>query len=273
MIENIARPEPAPDGGAQLVRDWSPPSGEVKGDMVLVHGIAEHSGRYGHVGSWLAEAGYRVRGFDLLGFGASSGERGAVSKWSLYLDQVEGHLDAMRTPGRPLILFGHSMGGQIATEYALSERPQPDLLVLSSPSLSGGKTWQRKAANFLGRVLPKLSLPTMVKGEQLARDPAVGEKYFSDPLCMTKVTTRLGAQLFASQARINESLDRLRIPTFVFHGEDDTLVPPEASAPLAALPGVERRLLHSLRHETCNEPEGRDVISEVIDWLEAKRTS
>lgn len=267
MIISVARPEPAPDGGAQLVREWDPAS-EPKGDVVLVHGIGEHSGRYAQVGSWLTEAGFRVRAFDLLGFGASSGPRGDIARWSLYLDQIEGHLRAMRTDGRPLVLMGHSMGGLIAAEYAVSERPQPDLLVLSSPALRGGAGWQRALAPFLGRAFPTLSLPTAFKGSQLSRDPAVGENYISDPLNLFKVTTRLGANFFASQERVTPLLSRISVPTFVIHGGDDTVIPPEASQLLLGLPRVERRLYPNLRHECLNEPEGREVIGDIVSWLE-----
>ncbi|HEX2420020.1 MAG TPA: alpha/beta hydrolase [Acidimicrobiia bacterium] len=267
MIISVARPEPAPDGGAQLVREWDPET-EPKGDVVLVHGIGEHSGRYAQVGSWLTEGGYRVRSFDLLGFGASSGPRGDIARWSLYLDQVEGHLRAMRTEGRPLVLMGHSMGGLIAAEYAVSERPQPDLLVLSSPALTGGASWQRTIAPFIGRAFPTLSLPTAVKGSHLSRDPAVGEAYTSDPLNLFKVTTRLGANIFASQDRVIPLLSRISIPTFVIHGDDDPIVPPEASQLLLGLPGVERRLYPDLRHECLNEPEGRQVTTDILSWLD-----
>ena len=266
MITSVARPEPAPDGGAQLVREWEP-SGEAIGDVVLVHGIGEHSGRYAHSGSWLTEAGYRVRAFDLLGHGASSGPRGDIANWSLFLDQVEGHLRVMRTEGRPLILFGHSMGGLIAAEYAVSDRPQPDLLVLSAPALLGGAKWQRALAPHVGRAFPTASLPTAVKGDQLSRDPAVGEAYKSDPLNLFKATARLGAHIFAAQDRVTPVLSQISVPTYVFQGGEDTLVPPEASQLMLGLPGVERRLYANLRHETLNEPEGEQVMTEVIEWL------
>lgn len=267
MIISVARPEPAPDGGAQLVREWDP-EGEPRGDLVLVHGIGEHSGRYAQVGSWFTEAGYRVRGFDLIGFGASSGPRGDIARWSLYLDQVEGHLRAMRTEGRPLALMGHSLGGLIAAEYAVSERPQPDLLILSSPALMGGAVWQRAIVPFFGRAFPTLSFPNVIKGSQLSRDPAVGEAYMSDPLNLFKTTARLGANALASQARVVPLLSRISIPTFVIHGGDDTLVPPEASQLLLGLPGMERRLYPDLRHECLNEPEGRQVVADIVSWLD-----
>ncbi|MGH8926842.1 MAG: alpha/beta hydrolase, partial [Acidimicrobiia bacterium] len=91
MIVSVAYPEPSPDGGAQLVRDWDP-TAPIKGDIVLVHGLNDHSGRFARPGSLLAEAGFRVRGFDLLGFGASSGERSDIGRWTLFLDQVQVNL-------------------------------------------------------------------------------------------------------------------------------------------------------------------------------------
>jgi alpha-beta hydrolase superfamily lysophospholipase len=164
--------------------------------------------------------------------------------------------------------MGHSMGGLIAAEYAVSERPQPDLLVLSSPALTGGASWQRTIAPFIGRAFPTLSLPTAVKGSHLSRDPAVGEAYTSDPLNLFKVTTRLGANIFASQDRVIPLLSRISIPTFVIHGDDDPIVPPEASQLLLGLPGVERRLYPDLRHECLNEPEGRQVTTDILSWLD-----
>lgn len=269
MTPSLARPEPAPDGGAQLVREWKP-DGPVAGDVVIVHGLGEHSGRYERTGGLLAEAGYRVRSFDLLGFGASSGRRADIERFALYLDQTEGHLDALRTKGRPLVLLGHSMGGLIALEYALAERPQPDLLVLSAPALSGGAAWQRKVAPTLGRMFPTLSVPTAIKGDMLSRDPAVGEAYFGDPLVITKATARLGAGIFAAGDRARAALDKLRVPTLVIHGGSDTLVPTAGSEILAVHPLVERRVFPSLRHELFNEPEGPEVIAEVVAWIQSQ---
>lgn len=269
MIVNVAHPEPAPDGGTQLIRQWDP-IGAVEGDVVLVHGLGEHSGRYGRTGSLLAEAGFRVRGFDLLGFGASSGGRGDVTRWTLFLDQVEGHLTAARTPGRNLTLLGHSLGGLIALDYALSERHQPDLLILSAPAVAGGKAWQRSLVPILARTFPTLSLTTRIKGDQLSRDPAVGEAYFADPQVLTKATTRLGAAIFSAQDRAVAAMNRLSIPTLVLHGGLDTLVPTESSASLASIPSVERRVFPDLRHEIFNEPEGPEVVAEMVDWIRSR---
>ena len=59
----------------------------------------------------------------------------------------------------------------------------------------------------------------------------------------------------------------LAVPTLVFHGSDDRLVPPTATEAFEGLPGVTRRVYPGLRHETLNEPEGSQIVADVIAWL------
>lgn len=265
-IISRAEPRPHPIVGTQLVRRWQPPDG-VRAEVVLVHGLGEHCGRYERAGAQMAEAGLAVTAADLVGFGATGGSRGHVDTWDHFLDQVEALLDEARAGGLPVVLLGHSLGGLIALDYCLSARPAADLLVLSAPALEGGAAWQKVTAPLANAVAPRLRLPTAVKAEHLSRDPAVGEAYFADPLVQTSASTRLGAEAFRAQARVAGHKDALAIPTLVIHGGADRLVPPTASASLAELEQVERKLYPALRHELFNEPEGPEVLGEVISWI------
>lgn len=262
------RAEPHPDIGTELVRDWEP-QGDPRGYIVLVHGLAEHSGRYEQTGSLLSEAGFWVRGFDLIGAGASGGRRWDIDDWGRYHDQVQGHIEWAREKGRPVILMGHSLGGAIALGYALSDRPEPDLLVLSAPALAGGAGWQRALAPVMARLTPSLSIPNPVDGEHLSRDPEVAEAYFADPLVHTSSTCRFGANAFEEIDRLNDEVTSLDIPTYVFHGGDDRLVPTKTSEVLGDLSNVDRKVYPDLRHETLNEPEGPKVVADLVDWLDA----
>lgn len=269
---SVAAPAPHPIVGTQLVRVWTPARDPVA-EIVIVHGIAEHSGRYERTGATLADHGFSVRAMDLVGCGATGGRRGDVTDWVLYLDQIEEQLAHARETRRHVVLLGHSMGGLIALEYSLAERPHPDLLVLSAPALRGGAPWQRRLAPILARVAPALPVPNQLKGGQLATDPAVGQAYFADPLVHTSATARMGHQLFAAMDRTREAIDRLDVPTLVLHGGDDTIVPPSASAPLEGVPAAERRLYPGLRHEIFNEPQGPEIVAEVADWIRARLES
>jgi acylglycerol lipase len=261
------------DGTELLVRHWSA-TGQPWASILIVHGIAEHSGRYELVGTWLAGAGLDVHAYDQRGFGGSSGRRAWLDRWSRNLDDLEDRLAVLRVMarGRPIVVYSHSLGGLIGLGYAVADppRPLPDALVLSAPAIDSMiPAWKRAIARVLGAVAPTTTIPNDFDGELLSRDPAVGQRYVADERNEHATTARFGAEALAEQARVRAALARLSLPTLVIHGEADRLVPTAASEPLAALPGVTRRTYPELRHETHNEPEGRAVIEDVIAWLRA----
>ena len=261
------------DGTELLVRRW-PARLAPWASVLLVHGLAEHSGRYEHVGRWLAEAGLDVEAYDQRGFGASGGRRAYVERWTENHDDLEDRLAALRSragaAGRPVVVYGHSLGGAIALGYAIADppRPLPDALVLSAPAIDSTiPGWKRFVARVLGSVMPTGTLKNDLDGGILSRDPAVGEQYASDPLNQHATTFRFGAEALREQGRIRGAFDRLSIPTLVYHGGEDRLVPTASSEVLGTLPGVERRVYPGLRHESHNEPEGPAVIADVVTWL------
>lgn len=270
-MTSTAATVPARDGSSLNERHW-PAVGEQRGSVLIVHGLAEHSGRYERTGTILAATGLDVAAFDLRGFGASEGRRAYVSSWDVWLDDVEDRLAALRAraDGRPVVLLGHSMGGLVCLTYAESERSQPDLLVLSSPWLADRlPEWRRTVARILGRLVPTLSVANGFDGSTLSRDPAVGAEYRIDPLAHHRTTVGLGREVLAAQERALANLGSLRVPTLVNHGGADPLVPVESSAVLATLPGVDRKVYPELRHETLNEPEGPQVAADIAVWIEA----
>ncbi|MEW5990614.1 MAG: lysophospholipase [Chloroflexota bacterium] len=259
------------DGVRLLTRHW--PAAAPRAGVLLVHGLGEHSGRWEHVGDQLAAAGLETFGWDHRGFGASGGERAWIDRWSRLHDDVEGRLAAARAalPGLPVVLYGHSMGGLIALGYAVAEppRPAPDLLVLSAPGIDDdAPRWKHALAPVLARLVPRLRIANGVPPEMLSRDPARQEATRTDPLNLDASTTGFGARFFEEQARVRAAAARLSIPTLVIHGLDDPIVPPRSSEPLADLPGVTRRAYAGIRHELHNEPEGPQILADVIAWID-----
>ena len=258
------------DGTALLTRHW--PAERPWGAVLIVHGLGEHSARYDHVAAYFTARGLETFSFDLRGHGRSGGARMDVEQFERYLDDVEVVLEThVRPSGVPVVLYGHSLGGLICAEYVAAGRPAPDVLILSAPALdSDVPGLLQAAAGPLRRLAPGLRLPTLIKGKQLSSDPAVGEAYFADPLVETKATTRLGHEVFRAQGRARQRVDAWEVPTLVFHGADDTLVPPHASAPLAANDSCERRLFAGYRHELHNEEQYEEVLAFVVEWLESQ---
>ena len=254
------------DGHVQLRRHW--PATDARATVLLIHGISEHSGRYEHVGRFLAERGFEVVAIDLRGFGQSGGRRACVDSFEDYFDDVEDQLAEVRALGVPVVLLGHSMGGLIALSYALTSRPGPDLLALSAPALGANIPAPLRALTpMLARVAPRLPVPSPITGEMLSTDAAVGEDYLADPLVVRVATPGLGRALLRQMKWTNENLARLAIPTYVMHGADDQLVPARSTRPLADLAPVTRRTYPALRHELFNEPAQLTILQELADWL------
>ena len=252
--------------------------GDLRAHLLLIHGIAEHAGRHAHVATRFAKGGIETHALDLRGFGASTGRRGYLDRWSQYHDDVEDQLAAVRAVagGLPVVLFGHSMGGLIALGYVLADppRPAPDLLVLSAPAIGANVAlWKRSLANVLGRIAPRMEIANDLPPGGLSHDAQVELDYRSDPLNYHSTTARLGMELFHEQARIASRLanvSALPLPTYVLHGSDDEVVPVSFSASLEGRENVTRHVYAGLRHEMHNEPEAAAVIGDTINWIQGQ---
>lgn len=254
-------------GLKQLRRQWRA-DGDAEAVVLMLHGISEHSGRYEHVGRQLAAAGIHAVGYDHQGHGESGGTQGYVERFEWFLDDVEDHLANLRVLELPIVLLGHSMGGLIATSYCISDRPQPDLLVVSGAALAAEvPDWQRKMAPRLSNVAPSLYIPGPFDGTILSRDPAVGEAYDADPMIKPGGTTRLGDELFRAMDATRGNVHQIQVPTYAVHGGNDRLVPAWATDPFDNLDQVTRVVVPGLEHEVFNEPEGPEQLALAIDWI------
>ena len=134
----------AGDGVGLHLRTWDA-AGTPRGTVVLVHGLGEQIGRYHHVATALAAAGWRLVGYDHRGHGQSGGPRGGLATADDLLQDLATVIDHAPTEG-PLVLLGHSMGGAVAGRFVaegLAAEPAPwyrpvDALVMTSPALTWG---------------------------------------------------------------------------------------------------------------------------------------
>ena len=268
-IETVA----ARDGTPLLTRAW-PTSGEPWGTILVVHGLGEHSGRHDATGGRFAAAGLAAASYDHRGFGASGGRRAFAVSWDDLLDDVEDRLDAGRVDGLPAAIYGHSLGGLVVADYLLSDRPRPDVAVLSAPALGGGNALLRAVAAVLDRVRPTLPIANPWDAARIARDPAPPVVTDRDPLAVGHTTARLGHFLFRAMDRVNARLEAgagFALPTLVVHGGDDTLVPTASTAFLERFPTTERRVYPAVRHEPHHDPfDGERIVDEMIGWLREK---
>jgi alpha-beta hydrolase superfamily lysophospholipase len=270
-----------PDGTATFVRAWSVPGGVARrGSILLVHGLGEHSGRYGHVAGRLAALGLEVCGYDLRGHGRSEGPRGSIPHADALLEDLRHVFDDLDRRGRaagdeaPPLLLGHSLGGTIAAAGAAGGWVAPRALVLSSPALALHVSGPRAAVLKLARrLLPDRALPNELPVGKLSHDPAEVEAYRSDPLVHDRITPRMYGFLADAGAAVRRDAARLTVPTLLLVAGDDELVAAGGSRELAAAlaPGIGTlHLYDDLYHEIFNErePDRERVLADLDAWID-----
>ena len=101
-------------------QSWRP-DGDVKAVVVIHHGLYDHGARYAAFAERLVHDGYAVWAMDMRGHGRSSGEQMRADRIDDYLDDLDAFMRLVRErePGKPIYLFAHSLGGLIATLYAI----------------------------------------------------------------------------------------------------------------------------------------------------------
>src|SRR5688572_7811391 len=202
-------------GERRFYRTWLPAS-RARAVVVLVHGLSEHSERYEHVGSFLAERGLAVYSNDHLGHGRSGGRRGWVASFGNLLDDVSqiDELARRQHPGLRVFLLGHSMGGLIAAAYVLEREPKPDFLILSGPA-----------------IVPLLDPgDRSIDATRLSKDPAVQKAYMDDPLVLReRVTDELFLRLADGLSLLPGRAGEVQMPCLLLHGGADQLCSAEGA--------------------------------------------
>lgn len=267
--------EPRP--GISLYEQWWLPAGELKSAIVIVHGIAEHSGRYAHVAEYFVRHGYAVGIYDQYGHGKSDGKRSYIHSFKLLMDDMEAFVNRAheKANGNGIFLLGHSLGGGMVTRY-LIDRDQSNIrgAMLSAPMVAIGSsipTWLVKISKILGAVAP--TLPVLkLDNSTISRDPQVTKKYDSDPLNYRgKLQARTGAEINRFLEYVQANLNRIKMPLLIMQGTQDRLVDPAGSHLLYEKTSSKDKTLkfyEGLYHEIFNEPEKEQVMNDMVTWME-----
>lgn len=254
---------------------------DPKASVLLLHGYAEHQGRYAGMIDYLVDAGFDVYSYDQQGHGKSPGPRAKVDVGKLIKDHLEARKQVesiMRT--EDLFLFGHSMGGLITAASNLINPRNVRGVALSGPAFdtSGGldpeivMTVAKTALKFPG------GMPTAaLDPENLCSDPDVVEDYKNDPLNYTgKVPALTASTMLIQGVETMNRAEKWQNPLVIFHGSDDVVCDPAASwhfsqAATANGAPVEMIEVPGAKHEVFNEPHARVMLLETLEmWMNSQ---
>lgn len=262
--------------GIELATEHHPVPG-CRGRMVIVHGYAEHKGRYRQLVQALTEAGYACHLLDLRGHGDSGGRRGHISRFEDYRTDLDRFVEEVRAvpaaAQSPLLLLGHSLGGLIALDFVLHRPDVFDALAVSSPYLAPAFAipfLKRTLLPPIASLLPTLSVPTGLDPGWLSHDPQVVEAYATDPKVFSTVTLRWFTEVRKAQAEVFERAPEIVSPLLLQIGDADPIANPNRTRALfERLGSASKRLVvyPGFLHEVFNELERARVVSDLLAWL------
>jgi alpha-beta hydrolase superfamily lysophospholipase len=260
----------------KLFEQYWQPANELKANIIIIQGLAEHSGRYVHVAEYLVNHGYAVATFDLRSHGQSDGKKTFIRSFDDFLSDVDLFLKRVRErhPNQKLFLLGHSMGGTITTLFALTRTPDVKGLILSSATLKLSDTispFLVRISAVLGMLAPKLTTIT-IDSSAISRDPDVVKKYDTDPLVYRGgIPARTGAEFNRAIKLIQGQMELVTLPLLILAGTADRLSDPAGSQQLyerAQAKDKTLKLYEGFYHEILNEPEKEMVLSDIVRWLD-----
>ncbi|KAG8491281.1 hypothetical protein CXB51_014538 [Gossypium anomalum] len=260
---------------ALFCRSWLPAVVELKGILIIIHGLNEHSGRYTQFAKQLTSCRYGVYAMDWIGHGGSDGLHGYVPS----LDYVVADTIKTENPGVPCFLFGHSTGGAVVLKAASYPHIEEMVegIVLTSPALRVRPAHPivRAVAPLFSLVVPKLQFKGANKrGIPVSRDPAALLAKYSDPLVYTgPIRVRTGHEILRISSYLMQNLKSVTVPFFVLHGTGDKVTDPLASQDLyneAASKFKDIRLYDGFLHDLLFEPEREEIGQDIIDWMEKR---
>lgn len=290
-------------GGGQLHCLLWQPETQPKAVVQLIHGIAEHIGRYDAFARFLASHGYVVAGDDHMGHGGSAaeGEQGFFrGGWLTAVEDEKRVHDALqaRFPGLPHYMLGHSMGSFLLRTYLYTYPDAVDRAVISGTgweepvkvklgklvcAAEEARVGEKKTSGLVTKLMfgsyNRAFAPVSSPNAWICSDDAVVAAYDADPKCGFDATVGLARDLLTGVA-MNERPENLakmnkQLPVLFISGMRDP-VGNMGKGVLRCIDAFKRAGLRDVtiklypegRHEMLNETNREEVWNDVLCWLD-----
>ncbi len=212
---------------------------ENSSDLLIVHGLGEHSSSYTNLTTHLADKGISCHSFDLIGHGQSSGQRGYIPSFDTYVEQFENALNQFdsKIKDNKLTIFAHSMGGLIVLKSLYKNIIPENVKIIFSNPLVGINVevpeWKLTLAQGLSQVLPRFSMFNEIDDSDLTKDEDARINYSKDPLRHKKISVKLFLELQENTSLIKAKLKAIKNPTLFMLSTNDKICDSSATQDLS----------------------------------------
>ena len=249
-------------------------------NILIIHGLGEHSGRYDEFANFFLKKNIGVFAFDLVGHGKSEGVKGHVSKIQNFIDDIEEVLIIIRKKyiDIPIVLFGHSLGGCLALNY-LIERKSKEInsaIVSSSWIITEVKLpkYLLRFQHILGVIFPRLRLSNRLNPNDLSKDTEIVKNYINDPYVHDRISLNLFKEVNKGIKKIKKEVYKLNLPILLTHGKKDKIISYKGSELLnKKIPHSKLKIFENIFHEPHNDLEKKEVLNLYFDFINSVKVN
>lgn len=259
------------DDGLKLYseKNWA---ANARAAVLVVHGLAEHLGRYYYTTEKLNQHGFSVFRFDLRGHGQSEGRQGYLDHLDSYLRDLELAYQWLRADCStiPVFCFGHSMGGLVSAAYGIKYPGRFRGQIFSAAAAINLPIFEELRQIDLTDI-PEKTMPNSL-ANLISHDQDFINDYLQDPLVLNEITYKLLCEVFVRGTDwLMQNLSSYSCPCLILHGGDDRIVTPESAKYLHEnIASVDKTLTiyDGLFHDILNEYDKDMVIGDICQWID-----
>lgn len=252
---------------------WQPEE-KAKAVILLSHGLSDRSERFADWAEKFANADYAFCCFDTRGNGKSEGKRGHCKNVEDFLLDIDLCVEEVKNlfPGIPIILYGHSMGGNVIANYLLCRQPKVQAAIITSPWLklaTEPNIVLRILAKIAYRIAPGLDQKANINAHHLADNPIVVQKYIDDPLIHDRITPAGFVNISKAGIWAIENAEKLSVPTLLMQENGDRITSFAATQEFAKRAGktCHFKEWEGRFHELHNEPFKEKAFDYILEWM------
>ena len=256
-----------------FIRSW-PSNNDPTYNIIIIHGLGEHSGRYKEFANFFIKKNIGVFSFDLIGHGKSDGLKGHISNMKDFTDSIEEVLIEVRKRfiNTPIIIFGHSLGGCLALNYLIERKSKEISLAIISSAWIETEIQIPKYLLIIQRVMhtlfPKVRLSNRLDTKDLSKDIKIVDKYKNDPLVHDRISLNLLSEINKTIKKIKNKDYNIEIPVLIIHGKKDKIISYKGSELInKKIKNSKLKLYDNVYHEPHNDNERKEILEYYYDFI------
>jgi alpha-beta hydrolase superfamily lysophospholipase len=255
------------------------PENDIKAVLIAIHDLTAHSDRMYALAEYFTEKGYAIFSFDLRGHWRNMyGMPGNIDSIDHVQKDIVLFMDFVKkqVSNKKIFLIGHSFGGLISLNFAISHAGLPGVIV-SSPmlgifydSIFGKKSAKKLTTSFL-KLSPNKLVEIEVDQNQLTSDLKILRKHIADKNKLNKLPMKTVTELDSSIKIVMDNALNLICPILVLQSGDDKIVDKQKVKEFfkkAKSEDKTYREYEGFLHELWNERGRAQVFQDMSIWLE-----